>query len=121
MKIKYGKLGIELLIIAVMSAVILGVVNYTLGMITSTSVVYKFLIAVVSVVFFSFILKLHPGKENFLEVIPIVILSASIIELLRTWFPIIPGITTEFSWINLAFLISAIYLSDIIVKKYILK
>jgi len=82
---------------------------------------YTFLIAVVSVVFFVFILKLHKGQENFLEIIPVVIIAASIVQLIQHWVTIIPSVATEFSWTNLAMLISAVYLSDMLVKKYAMK
>ena len=124
MKLKYGKLAIELVITAILSAVILGLVNYILGLITpaeSWNYLYTFLIAIVSVVFFVFILKLHKGKEEFLEVIPVVIIAASMVQLIQHWVTIIPSVATEFSWTNLAILISAVYLSDMLVKKYAMK
>jgi|GEM_PF-5177249 len=124
MKLKYGKLAIELVITAILSAVILGLVNYILGLITvaeSWNYLYTFLIAIVSVAFFVMAMKINPGKEEFLTSIPIVILSLSIVGLLRHWINVIPTLTLEFSWVALAWGLGSVFLASSVTKKYILK
>ena len=124
MKVKYGKLGTELLVISVLSALVLSLVNWLLISITpptSMGVWYTFLIAVVSVVFFVFAMKINPGREKFLTSIPVVIMALAIVGLLKTWFNIIPALGVEFTWSSLAFGLGSVYFASAITKKYILK
>ena len=120
-KIRYGKFLLEVSLVSIMTAILGSLLMYFLGFLDFLGIFKGIIIALILTGLFIYSLKLHPGKETFLEIIPIVIISASLIELIKTWIPMIPSIITEFSWVGLAVLLSSIYLSDTIVKKYILK
>ena len=122
-KLKYGKLASHLLVVSILSTIILSVVNWILSSITpptSLSGLYPFLIAVASVAFFMFALRINPGKEEFLDAVPVVIMALAIVGLVRTWIDIIPALSLEFTWSSIAFGLGSVYLATAITKKYIL-
>jgi hypothetical protein len=119
-KIKnYGKLAIEIVLTAILSAFILYAVSYVIGMFTSTSSWQTFFIAVLSAVFIIFAIKIHPGKESFIETIPIVIISIALVGLIQTWFASMPSFNIEFTWTGLAWGLSSVFLANTLVKKVI--
>jgi len=121
MKVNYGKLAMELVVISILSAIILSLVNYGIAQITlEQGVWYGLLMAVISVVFFGFSMHINPGKEEFLNSIPVVIMALALVELFRTIVNI-PALSIEFSWLNLAFGLGSVFLASAITKKYFVK
>jgi len=121
MRISYGNFILEIALVAVLTSVIASTLSWFLGLFSNLGILSGIITALVLAWVFIYSLKTHPGTESFLEVIPIVLISASLVELLRNWITIIPSLITEFSWTSLAILTSAIFLSDTIVRKNILK
>ena len=65
--------------------------------------------------------KIRPGTESLTEAIPVIVISLALVEFLRTYIAAIPSIISVFSWQNLAILLSAVWLSDALVRKYLRK
>ena len=119
---EYGKFILTSVVVAVLAAIISSLLAWGLGALSVFGALSGLATALAIAVIFVWTLNFHKGQESFFEVIPLIIVSISLLEVIRTWIPIIPGLlVTEFTWQNLGLLISAIYLSDAIVKEYIVK
>lgn len=121
-RFKLGKFLGQMMITALLGAVIMSLVSGTIGLITPLAGVFaSFLIAVISVVFFGFAMRINPGKEEFLTTLPIVILSIAVIDLTRMIVPIIPVLAIPFTFIGFAFGLGSVFLATMITKRYIIK
>ena len=121
-KVKIGKFILQLVITAIIGAVILSLVSWLIRLITPTAGTFGgILTAIVSVVFFVYSMKLNPGKEEFLTTLPLIILSIAVIDLLRVWITAIPELVIPFTFIGLAFGLGSVFLATMITKKYIIK
>jgi len=120
-KPKYGNFLLEVFLVAVLTSIIGSILSSVLGVFGNLGILTPLITALVLSAIFVYSIKTHPGVENFLEVVPIVLISASLVELVRVYFPIVPSVITEFTWSSLAILLSSIYLSDTVVRKYIFK
>jgi len=119
---KYGKLLLEIIIVSVFTAVISSLIVYIIGAVGPIGGVFAgVLTAFITLFLFVWALQIHPGKESFLETIPVIVLAAAVVGLLRVYIPSIPAIVTDFTWQNLAILLSSLFLADTIVKRYILR
>jgi len=120
-KVNYADFILRVVLVAILTAFVGSGLSYVLGFFDALGTLSNLVTAFVLAGVLLWTLNWHPKGESFLEVIPIVLISAALVEVMRTWIPSIPTVITSFSWTSLAILVSSIYLSDTIVKKYILR
>lgn len=118
---KFGKLLLEVFLVSIGTAFIASLITYLISAITPIAGIFGgLLVALVTLFLFSWALAIHPGREYFIEVIPVIVLVAAIIELWRGLMPeVIPVLVTNFTWLNLAILISSLFITDTIIKFFL--
>jgi hypothetical protein len=121
MEIKnYGKIALETVVTSIVAALILYIVMYVIGIISPMAGAWQtFLTALVAAGFIVLAVKIHPGEENFIETIPIVIVAMAIVGLIQSVIPMMPGFDVEFTWVGLAWGLSAVFLSHTLVKQFL--
>ena len=123
MKIKYGKFLLNIVSVAVLTAIIASILNYIIGIVggLNLGIFSGLVIAFIIASIFVWSTKIRYGTESLTEAIPIIVISLALVEFLRNYITAIPSIVSTFTWTNLAILLSSVWLSDAITKKYILK
>lgn len=116
----YGKVALETILTSVVAALILYIVMYLIGIISPVAGVWQsFFTALVAAGFIMLAIKIHPGDENFVETIPVVIIAMAIVGLIQTIIPMMPGFAVEFTWVGLAWGLSSVYLANTLVKIFL--
>jgi len=120
---KYGKFALRVLFLAVATAIIASLLNYALALVEGFGLgIFGGLInAVIISGVFIFSTRVRPGRENFIDTIPVILVSLALVELLQNYVSYIPSIVSTFTWSNVAVLLSSVFLGDAIVRKYIVR
>jgi hypothetical protein len=119
-KIKIGMMALETVATAVIALILLWILSAIITAITPSfgswaAILMMFAAAIMLLV----AIYLRPGNENFVETVPIIIITLALLGSVKTWIPQLPALEISFSWTSLAWGLSAIYFADILVKKTI--
>jgi len=120
---KYGQFALRVLFLAVATAIIASFLNYVLTLVGGFELgIFGGLVnaAIIAGVFI-FSMKVRPGRENFVDTVPVIVIALAIVELLQNYVSYIPSIVSTFTWSNIAVLLSSVFLGDAVVRKYIVR
>jgi len=119
-RLNYMELIVYAILIAISTAIIGSGISYLLALISQPLGPLAGLVnALILTGIFVLASRIRMGEESFTEVIPVMVISVAIVELIRSVMPIIPSILVEFTWTNLAIVLSSLWLSNAIVKEYV--
>lgn len=118
---KYWRFVVNVALVAVLTAAISSLLVYLLGLLDFLGALTGIVTALIIAGIFVWSTRIREGRESFTEAIPVIVLSIAVVELLRGLIPQIPAIISTFSWTNLAIVLSSVWLSDAVIKKYLLK
>lgn len=118
----YALLLLNILLVSLLTSVIAATMSWGLGLFEPLGIFSGLITAAVVSGVFVWSMNIREGEESFVDSIPVIIVSVALISFLRTGgLEIIPSIVTKFTWMNLAVLLSSVWLSDSIVRTYILE
>lgn len=117
-KIRIGWMALEIGITSVIALVILWILSAIItGITPSFGTWAAILMMFVSAILLITAIKIRPGNENFVETVPVIIITLALLGLVKTWIPSLPTLEIDFSWTSLAFGLSSVYFADVITQK----
>jgi len=112
MKADIGKIIGRIFVTAIIAAIILAIVTGLINaIIAGEGPLQSFLKVLLGAAFFVGAVKVHPGKEDFLEVLPVVLVSAGLVELIGNWIKALPSLIIPFTWTGLALGLGSVFLA----------
>lgn len=117
-KIRIGWMALEIGITSVIALIILWILSAIIIAITPSFGTWAaILMTFVSAVLLIVAIKIRPGNENFVETVPVIMITLALLTLFKTWIPSLPNLAIDFNWTSLAFGLSSVYFADVITQK----
>ena len=108
-----GKWLLKILVMSVIAAILLGLVGWAYGAVLALSATWGAILGLIFVVvLFGIAVKFNPGKETFLEYLPVLFVVAAVIGTIAILWPAAPfAFVVEWSLVGLGLALSAVFLS----------
>lgn len=117
-KIRIGWMALETGITSVIALILLWILSTIITAITpSFGSMAAVLMTIASAILLMIAIYMRPGDENFVETIPVIIITLTLLTLFKTWIPSLPNLAIDFNWTSLAFGLSSVYFADVLTQK----
>ena len=117
-KIRIGWMALEIGITSVIALILLWILSAIITAITpSFGSMAAILMTIASAILLITAIYTRPGDENFVQTIPVIMITLALLTLFKTWIPSLPNLAIDFNWTSLAFGLSSVYFADVLTQK----
>lgn len=115
----YGKWGLRILVMSVVAAILLSLIGWIYNAVVGISVAWGAILGtVLAIILFGAAIKYNPGKESFVEYLPVLLIVSAVLGTLAILIPTIPlSFVIDWSLVGLALAFSAVFFAGGITAK----